>query len=497
MAAAAGLLLAVCGALSARLLSHIVGVEGMGVFSILREFQRSLVLLGSLGGGAAVVQGIASRDKAESVHFAAAIFKLQTILSLSLAAVIVVTAASLSQTLGVDRQGGASMVLLMAPAIILAVLCNFTNAAMNAKMLVAPYAIAQTMLGLGLLVGTVPLAEAYRAGAVWALPALLAAPFATSSLFGFIVLLRYNALEGFWSSLKGKVDLGALKQAGAMALALFISQAANSWAALTIRSSLAKMHGIHEPGLLDPAWSMSTIYITGILSALNIYYFPHLAAAKDKAAAIGLLANVQKLATFLMFGAIALLLMFQPFVISKLYNPDFIDAHYAMRYMLIGDYLRGAGLVLSMVLITRQRMTNYLVIELLSTTVLLAVSFAGLKNYPLEAVGLGYAVAFAVHLTLYVFSAYKELGTRPNLGIAASFLGGLGCLLFINYRTWSVLQTQFDWPAVVAFILGCGVLTVSLAGKSGRSPARVPETIAVEGSFAEQYNEECPKQRVP
>ncbi|WAC44786.1 oligosaccharide flippase family protein [Pseudomonas sp. SL4(2022)] len=85
------------GAITLKILAIMTGPSGVGLFSLFRHLQQSLSLVASLGGQAAIIQGLSSREEEQREVFQRHVCAVFVVLGLLLAIFMLCSASLISE----------------------------------------------------------------------------------------------------------------------------------------------------------------------------------------------------------------------------------------------------------------------------------------------------------------------------------------------------------------------------------------------------------------
>lgn len=437
-AASSGLLAAFFGILAMRVLAHEVGDKGVGLFGELREIQRIVVLIGTFGGGQAVIQGIASREPSQRTQFSAEIFKLQILIGVALSALLCLLSPFISRAVFGNTHHFALFIFMSVP-VLAAIAFSFSIAMINGRILVAAFAICQGVLAFSIWLLAIPLGLVAKHGNDYAYVLLLTVPFLLAAIIGAFILYREHAFDGFWQHFKNKIQWREINLFLRIARAMFITQVLASAVILGLRTGLIHRFGLALSGKFDPAWTISMVYLTGILSAFNVYYFPKLSALEDREGRNNLTEHMLRLSSVIMGIALIFIILTRNLVIDHLYGTKFLEATQAMRWMLIGDFLRASSLFPTVLLIGRNHVKPYVVLELLMNGIFLALGVVGLfTRFPLDLLGIGYAGSYLVRLVVSIYYVRKKGEFRPSPILILGWLMIISGLIIADIASWNI-----------------------------------------------------------
>jgi PST family polysaccharide transporter len=156
-------------------------------------------------------------------------------------------------------------------------------------------------------------------------------------------------------------------------------------------------------GIYSAAFSLSSISVNFVLSAMGSDYYPRLVGISHDKVAMSRLVNEQLEVGLLLSAPIFLMLIvFAPFIVQILYSKDFALAANLMPWFLLGCLGRVISWPLGFVMLAMAKTRLLFVTELLSNIVHILLIILGLHLFGL--VGVAYAF-FSLYI-LHAFSAH-------------------------------------------------------------------------------------------
>jgi len=463
-----------------RILAHRVGDSGIGLFAELREIQRIVVLLGTFGGGQAIIQGIASRTGEDRTRFSAEVLKLELLCFFVLAVIFILCAPIASRAIFGNEHHTLLLIAMIGP-VLAAILMGYAVGMINGRVLVAAFAICQTVLAVFLWIFSYSLGNLAAKGNEFAYPLLLTIPFLASALFGAFFLWKDGAFVRFSAAFAQKIKWFEIKIFLQIAGAMLISQVLAAIVILALRTGLIRNFNLAVEGHFDSAWTVSMVYLTGIQSAFNVYYFPKLSANNSREYRQDLTKNMMAMCSSIMVVILVLLVLTRGGVINHLYGNQFLPATKAMRWMLIGDLFRSTGLFPTVLLIGRNFVKEFIILEVLMNLLLLVVGFFGLyyTKIPLDLLGIAYAGGYLVRLVVSVYFVRKlrEFSIGPLL--VTFWMIGLAAIVVADLASWTapLMPTKLGLASIALLLMATSALGLIFSARksAGKSLGAVPQ----------------------
>jgi hypothetical protein len=141
-----------CAALAVKVIATMIGPAGVGLFSVVRQFQQMLSAVASLGGHNAIVQGVASRQGGARDQFVVSVFAIVTGLSVLAAGAIIAFAAPIaSLVFGQNQQVSPAVMRWTGVAVAVGALLVFFRSLLNAHMEIGAVAWVNVTAAAGAL----------------------------------------------------------------------------------------------------------------------------------------------------------------------------------------------------------------------------------------------------------------------------------------------------------------------------------------------------------
>lgn len=410
-----------------KLAALVLGVAGIGLVGLAQNFTATAATLLGLGLGQAAPGQIAKAAQHGAEHDANA--------RNALLIVTVLTAAVASLIVWISRRPAAA--LLFADPKLASVLgwmgvgVGLTIVASSQTGLLAGVgkihevarlsmisAIASTLLGLAAL---------YAWGARAVIPFILATPVVTC-LVG-VALTSHLFIRSTPAFPRGLVqESRALVSVG---LSLSIAATVANGAQLAVRALIHREFGLSGVGLFQAAWAVSTTYLSMVLQAMTVDFFPRLNAAIGRPTDANQLINDQTLVGLLAAGPIILVAIgVTPWALDVLYSSEFGRAAALLRWQLFGDVLRIASWPLGYMLIASRQRTIFMAVEAIAQLAFIGVCAGLLPFLGVEAAGLAFLSMYAIYLPITYVAARRVARFRWTTDVRSRFwltlvLGGL------------------------------------------------------------------------
>jgi O-antigen/teichoic acid export membrane protein len=439
------------GAIAVKTMALLLGPAGVGLFSLLRQTQQTLTLLGSFGGQTALVQGIASRDEQERAAF----IGTSTLFFIGGSVFVVLVLLGLAPWMapllfGDSSANAVQMVRWLALPTVAGIATAFFTGVLNGHKAISAVAWIQVVAGFAVAAAAYPMARMVRLERSVPLVMLLGISLSASALYGLIVSAKHGwlRLPSSRSDLWHAPSARAFQSIGGTTV---LTSVIATFAVLIIRAMVLKRQSLDAVGIFDVAWTLSMMYVMLILNSFNTYYLPTLSASRDDERR-QLVEQTLRVCTLCMVPLVGLMIVCKPLLVFVLYSKQFGASLVMMRWMLIGDYLKITSWVLAIPMLAFADMKTFFWSELISNSFLIAASYFALQSaLGLEGIGISFVLLYAFYLGYTLWYARSKLGFSWSIPAFLFWLGGFLLLCLVSYFCWN--DSVFDWRSALKLLV--------------------------------------------
>lgn len=345
-----------------KLLALAAGPSGMGRYGLFIQVMQAALMVASLGGAAALMQGLSSRPVAQHMVFMKTVLRTHLI---SMVLAILGTAGWLWLLAPAPIRTAlpTPLALSLAPLVALGTWQALMVGRMGARMAVGLQGLAYAIGAGATLLVTAATMPWLRTGEGWPFAVMVGANLVVSIVVGERALRRQSPNTSLGSWPEGARTSRAYP---VVALAAMAAGIVAPLALVCVRAGLAGRDGLEAAGLFHAAWIVANGYMLTVLSTFAGHLLPLLAAAREPAErgplldqALGIVGRwVAPLAT-LGVGA-------RDMVLALLFAPTFQPAGDLLRWLLPAALCRSVGWVLAMPLSARAHLRPMVGVELLA-----------------------------------------------------------------------------------------------------------------------------------
>ncbi|MEC5184467.1 antigen flippase [Cryobacterium sp. MP_3.1] len=444
------------GAVRYKFIALEVGAPGVGLLGILTSAANFGVVLFSLGMNTSGIQATAAAaaDPAKFQRVKSALLIASSWFGGLGGLIVVLLGLTLGGLLLPGDADPATMVAL-GVALTAMVISGAQIALLNGMGRVKSLAICNTF---GALVGTVATIGALQiSGQAGVIAALAAAPLATLACSSWFVFREPKAASlptrsQWWPELRGLVTLGGVVMFGLLL---------TSGTQLAIRVWLEQGRGITAAGHFQAAWTITSMYLGFVLSALAVEYYPRISAQIQDLRSLNASVDYQVRIALLLGGPVLLwMIVFSPVVLHILYAEDFQAATGILRLQLFGDIFKVVGWAVAFLLLARKARGAFFIGELSFNVGYLALGIPIASQGGLAGLGVAYVGAYALYVLVVLVLAYRETGFALR---RATWLLILALLAGGALALWGM---EADTPAglIVGIVVAVVVSATALTG---------------------------------
>jgi len=237
----------------------------------------------------------------------------------------------------------------------------------------------------------------------------------------FIALVTFQAVIFFLSfciiyklyfkkyHLKPLIDINVIRIFFEYTLMTLTSSILYPLSQLTIRTLIIKKWSIYEAGIWESLNSISNMILVIITTSLAVYYLPKLSSLKNDEDFRAEVISTAKFILPVMLVLTLFLTLIKNILIPLLYSSEFILAGDYLFVQMLGNVLKVAGWLIAYRMIVKKMTLQYIIVEILFTTVYVLISFHLINLYGVEGAVYGYACAYLLYLFMVFYLINREL----------------------------------------------------------------------------------------
>lgn len=435
------------GAIAVKLLAVVTGPAGVGLYSVLRQLQQMLSSMASIGGQNAVVQGLSSQVGQSRERFFVSTLYLFIFMSLLVCGGVLIGADLIARLALAGAH--ASAVRWLTVPITLGALLFFLRGVLTAEMQYGSVALINMLTGLGAALVALPAGMAFVSGYPDVLVLAVGGGIMPALVVAFIHVRRLGYLVDLNALAPDRVAGEAVKRFLKVALPSLLSLMFTLGCILVVRARVVHLYGLEGAGQFDAAWSISAMYLALFLASLQSYLLPELSKTEKGPALQSALSRAFHFALILSLPLIVGLVVLKPLVMSLLFSEAFRPALDVLRWVLLGDFVRVLGWIISTTLIARADMKGFALAEALWSMIFVSLAWV-LLPLGIEWIGVAYLVGYAAYLGLLSHRLWQLHGVRLEARRVGQWLAGLSIVIVTSWLCWDG-QAAMSWTIILIF----------------------------------------------
>jgi len=224
---------------------------------------------------------------------------------------------------------------------------------------------------------------------------------------------------------------------------------------LIVRYIINQQLNLESVGYFQAAWQISMTYISFVLGAMAVDYYPRLTQQIHNKNEANRLVNEQtELAIAFAAPVLISMLAFAPFVINLLYSSEFGNSVEILRWQVFGDALKIMSWPLGFIMLAKGRSKLFFWTEFLWNASYITFVYSGIELFGIEITGYAFAASYVIYL-LTVYAVSRSINDfrweKSNIRLMMSLTLATASLLLASY--FSILGT---------IVLGIFLLFISI-----------------------------------
>jgi len=179
---------------------------------------------------------------------------------------------------------------------------------------------------------------------------------------------------------------------------------------LVTQTVIIHQEGLAANGLFTAAWSLFWIYIGFATGSIAVYLMPTMSATRKQEDLSMQINNGVRFLAVVTTPIACIILLFPSTILTILYSPDFADASWLLRVMVIAGAFRIVSFPIANMFVAKGHLREYLPIESSWFVVFGGIVIILLPTKGLDAIAYAVLAAYIVHTTLFVLFAKRILG---------------------------------------------------------------------------------------
>lgn len=434
-----------------KIIAVIMGPYGLGLFAQIRQIWQTSVIIGSLNSGAAVIQGISSRQGLDKKKYTSVIFWLILIFNIVVSLIVLFFSSEISFYFLKSTEPESIMVVrLISIASFIGVFLIFFSSILNGFYAIGRYSIVTAFGSFTLILIAWPfVSNAENFGVEFVYMLIISEGFALALCIFFLV--KGNLFTLSWPV--NIIEFSYLKDFFKTSFILLITGVFTMLVMLFIRILIIEKYDFYGVGIFDAAWLLCMVYVLVITKSFGTYFLPKLSGLNDLSQRNNLLNEGLRIVLIISVPLIVIMISFKPLIINLLYSNEFSESINIMKWMLIGDFFKIVSWFLAYTILAYKDMKVFLWSEIFFFTALLLGVFITI-NFFGSYEGLG-IVFLIVSIPYFIFTIrYNQLKHefRLNKFLTIALISAFIVIIFSSILTWDIHTLNYQIASINIFI---------------------------------------------
>lgn len=239
--------------------------------------------------------------------------------------------------------------------------------------------------------------------------ALIATVTSQSVVFVFTIFLLRKQPWLKWTNFDLNIKREYLVKLSKFMLMTLVATACLPVGQMYIRTKVITTLSLADAGILESVNRISNVYLLFITTSLTTYFLPKLSELTDKTALRQEIYKSYKIIVPMVVACSGCIYLFRHIIIALLFTGDFKAAEDLLAFQLIGDVFKIASWLLTIQMVAKAMVRQYIMTEILSCGSLVALSMFFLGKFGLIGITAAYALNYVLYFILMVMLFRKML----------------------------------------------------------------------------------------
>lgn len=394
------------GLIRTKVLALLLGPAGIGLFGIYGAIVDLAATVAGLGIASSGVRQVAEATGENDSRKIEATVRALRRLSIGLGvigAVVLVALALPVSKVTFDSGAHAAAIVVLGAAVLLRCVAAGEAALLQGLRRIPELALTSIVGAIAATLGSI--------GLVWWLgEAGIAASIVLTSAAGLAATLWFS------TRVRSRIpDLGGAELRGlysgllGLGIVFMVSALVQHVGAYVVRTTTYRELGAEAAGHYHAAWTIGSMYLGMILTAMGTDFYPRLVAGFGDPRRCNQIVNEQVYASLLLAGpGVLATLTFSSLALSLLYSSAFEPASATLRWICVGMAMRIVTWPLGYIIVASGRKATLLWVELAWTVFYISMSWVMIKSAGLVGAGVAFALSYVLHWAV-VFPIARRL----------------------------------------------------------------------------------------
>jgi O-antigen/teichoic acid export membrane protein len=180
-----------------------------------------------------------------------------------------------------------------------------------------------------------------------------------------------------------------------------------------VRSYVVQQGGLASVGYFIAAWTISSMYISAIFSAMGADYFPRLSSIQEDKTAVRKLINDQtEIALLITTPIIIGMVSFIDIVVKLFYSKEFGPTASILDWQLLGDFFKVLAWPMGFITLAKGKGNLFIMTELCWNIIFYSGVYFGWKLFGIQITGISFLISYILYTCIIFCVAYKLVGFK-------------------------------------------------------------------------------------
>jgi len=440
------------GALLVKIIAVFAGPQGIGVFSLLKDLSKTLVLGLSLSGNVAIVQGLSNESIVDKDLYINNVLKiiLYNCFGLTLIYLFLLNFIHAQYFSEFEEITLMTLVIVLISGIFgaLNVVCN---AILNANRKLGSMALSQVSAAVFGVIVTYPFLVFLDS--IYSYALILVAINAFWLLINFYFIFKNNIKVSWRRSIATPVDNINLTRFRSLSIGTLITGIAGMFTILSVRFFVKDKLGIEELGFFDAAWTLGTIYIVFILSSFATYVLPTLASLTNDNEINRFMEQTLIMVVAIFLPIILTMLTFKSYFIWGFYSSEFTSSIEVLHILLIGDVFKVFAWSYGILFLSFNKPWPFVAVSLLWDVIFVITAYFAIEQFGMVGTAYAYVITQIIYLLVLMRTVKHYFSIKFGFKVVTLFFTTLIFVIIAAWLNSNSINIGFYFSCALAYIV--------------------------------------------
>ncbi len=242
-----------------------------------------------------------------------------------------------------------------------------------------------------------------------------------------------------------------------MGLAFMLSALFVAGTGYTTRLLILRQLGNEAVGLYQATWTLSSIYVSFVLNAMRVDFYPRLTAMASDNEAVNRLVNEQtEMGILIAVPGVLATITLAPVVLSIFYSREFLAATEIIRWQSMGVALRVVSWPMGFIQLAKGKGTIFIITELAGSLLYILFILVGIRIIGLEGVGIASVLLYLCSIAIMLYVTHSLSDFKWSKRSVQLLTASLSIVVF-TFFSIRVLSNQAGFLIGIAVTIGATI----------------------------------------